>query len=659
MKRFILLMLCVCCLTACTTTSKKWNNSNIAGRYAKKQPSLKDDFYQSVNYEWFKEHKTLPENRRSFSLFDDANDKTQEELLAMFADSECCSHEEELVKILYNQMIDEKTRNELGTKPLQKILNRYKNISTIEELWQTAYTDDMPDCIPIAFEWYATNQINSNIYTPYVFPVYVFGDLNYYEKEDSKESQEHFAITKKFFKTMLVRCGWTKEQAEADVQKTFEFEKKLTAGAYVDETTYAGNSMIYNKNNFPDAYPNLPILDIIEKKGGRYRSIQLSNIKAFNNLNKYFVQENIEELKLLTMLICIDIHSYYLDVESMVTSIKSRMELKKINVFPPEEEILFDGMDVFSEALSIAWLKRYFSEQTKKEVTEMTEKIISKYENRFTQADWIRERTKKNACDKLKNINYFIGYAFLNDYTDFELYDSSTEDSLLKNIIKIKKNKEKLDFEYTAGFNKKDHWVLTPLTSNACYIPENNSINICAAIVNGVFYDSSWSYEKNLATIGAVIAHEITHCFDVNGSNYDKDGNNIRWWDSDNYQTLVEKSQKFAEASLEQDVIKPVYFPMGYWGEVTADAGAMAVLLDIAEEIPGFNYDEFFRSYAELWREVFEPSVMDYIINNDVHPAGYIRANYVLQQFEKFYETYGITEGDGMYLAPEERYKVW
>ena len=98
---------------------------------------------------------------------------------------------------------------------------------------------------------------------------------------------------------------------------------------------------------------------------------------------------------------------------------------------------------------------------------------------------------------------------------------------------------------------------------------------------------------------------------------------------------------------------------MGYWGEVTADAGAMAVLLDIAEEIPGFNYDEFFRSYAELWREVFEPSVMDYIINNDVHPAGYIRANYVLQQFEKFYETYGITEGDGMYLAPEERYKVW
>ena len=79
--------------------------------------------------------------------------------------------------------------------------------------------------------------------------------LNYYEKEDSKESQEHFAITKKFFKTMLVRCGWTKEQAEADVQKAFEFEKKLTAGAYVDETTYAGNSMIYNKKGNDFSFP--------------------------------------------------------------------------------------------------------------------------------------------------------------------------------------------------------------------------------------------------------------------------------------------------------------------------------------------------------------------------------------------------------------------
>ncbi len=653
-------MLCVCCLTACTTTSKKWVNSNIAGSYSRKQPSLKDDFYQSVNYEWLKEHKTLPENREGYSLFDDASDKAHEELLSMLTDSECFSHEEELVKILYNQLIDEKTRNELGTKPLQKILNKYKNISTVEELWQTAYAEDMPDCLPQLFSWYSTNYINANIFSPTVFPVYVFGDLKYYGKEDTEESQEHFAISKNYYKTMLVRCGWTGEEAEADVQKAFEFEKKLTEGAYVDESTYSGNTMIYRKESFSYEFPNLPFFEIIENKGGEYRSIQLSNIKAFRNYNKYFVQENIEELKLLTMLICIDTFSYYLDTETMKFNIKTSMQHRKVNVFPSEEEIAFTGMNVFEEALSIAWLKRYFSEQTKKEVTELTGKIISKYENRFNNADWIRDRTKKNALDKLNNIHYFIGYAFLNDYTDFELNDSSAEEDLLSNVIKILKNKEQLDFKYTAGFNNNDCWMsFTPLTNNACYIPQNNSINICAALVNGVFYDSSWSFEKNLATIGSVIAHEITHCFDVNGCNYDKDGNNINWWDSDNYQTLVEKSRIFAEASLEQDVVEATIFPYGYWGEVTADEGAMAVLLDIAKDIPDFNYDEFFRSYAQLWRKVYEPSVMEYVIHNDVHPAAYIRVNYILQQFEEFYETYDIKESDGMYLKPEERYKVW
>ena len=159
--------------------------------------------------------------------------------------------------------------------------------------------------------------------------------------------------------------------------------------------------------------------------------------------------------------------------------------------------------------------------------------------------------------------------------------------------------------------------------------------------------------------MGWVIGHEISHSFDSTGAQYDKDGNLASWWTEDDYNAFLALNEKLAN----------YYNNMHPWegqnfygnimtGEACADMGGMRVMLRIAADREDFDYDVFFRSLAEVW---FSKLTLQkaYQIINDTHPMGYLRINATLQQFDEFLNFYGITEGDGMYLAPEDRVAIW
>ena len=172
--------------------------------------------------------------------------------------------------------------------------------------------------------------------------------------------------------------------------------------------------------------------------------------------------------------------------------------------------------------------------------------------------------------------------------------------------------------------------------------------------------------EEKLGKLGEIIGRELTHGFDPLGIRYDKNGNLVAtdddpsgWLPEEDFAAFQVRAKKVADYF---DRIRPFPYDAcdgaSVQGEAIADIGGLAIVLKIAEGIPGFDYDAYFRSHSQLWRMQTTLGKERGEIHNE-HPLRYLRINTVVQQFDEFYETYGIAEGDGMYLAPEDRISVW
>ena len=175
-------------------------------------------------------------------------------------------------------------------------------------------------------------------------------------------------------------------------------------------------------------------------------------------------------------------------------------------------------------------------------------------------------------------------------------------------------------------------------------------------------YDPDAPIEQNYARLGTIVGHEVSHSFDTTGYAFDSEGLAYGWFTNEDEVALRQRSDKLASYYS-----KLMYLPrnnMPYTGttvqgEAISDMGGVKCMLTLAEEIPDFDYDLFFRSFASMWARQTSYSVESNQAGQDEHPLGFFRTNVTLQQFDKFFETYGIGPGDGMYLAPEDRILVW
>ena len=209
----------------------------------------------------------------------------------------------------------------------------------------------------------------------------------------------------------------------------------------------------------------------------------------------------------------------------------------------------------------------------------------------------------------------------------------------------------------------KDKWnryIMPISTANAFYEPTDNSINMLAGALDGVVYQSDFTYEQKLGGIGVVIGHEISHAFDPYGAQYDKDGRFNSWWTDADKSAFDERSAKLIAF---YDALEPVD-DMEYSGqlvqaEAVADMGGMKCALRVAADKDAFDYAEFFGSFANVWATKRLKSDEINRLKTDGHPLDYLRANVTVMQFDEFQACYDVKPGDGMYLAPEDRINVW
>ena len=284
--------------------------------------------------------------------------------------------------------------------------------------------------------------------------------------------------------------------------------------------------------------------------------------------------------------------------------------------------------------------------------------MIEVYKNRLAQNDWLTPETRDKAIVKLNVIKPYIGYPDeLPERYSRKVVDENL--TLFENAQKL----SQIDIAYSwSKWNQPvdyKEWGMPAHMVNAYYNPQKNLIVFPAAILQAPFYDLHQSSSANYGGIGAVIAHEISHAFDTNGASFDENGSLNNWWTEHDYQAFTERTQKVIDQFEGQDSYGAKVNGKLTVSENVADLGGIAAALEAAKKEADFSAEEFFTNFARIWRMKGREEYMKLLASVDVHAPAKLRTNVQLPNFDDFFTTFDVQEGDGMWRSPGDRVIIW
>ncbi|MCR5528338.1 MAG: M13 family metallopeptidase [Saccharofermentans sp.] len=323
-----------------------------------------------------------------------------------------------------------------------------------------------------------------------------------------------------------------------------------------------------------------------------------------------------------------------------------------------EEQAVDEVVLEFSAETDPIYVERYYSPETDEALRSMCDDIKAGYVDLISGAEWLSEETREELLIKLDNIVYVTGSDVVrhdpSEYTDvtgdnyYELY-----------ISYIRHNQNSMVTEFGDPLSRTEPMMLMQ-EFNACYHPSFNNITITCAITNAPFFDADANYYTNLGGLGMVIAHEMGHAFDSNCILFDSNGiYDPSWIPDEDMQTLLDRYDQAVSYFEDNFIVFGVYHVDGEktLGENYADLGAMECITSLC------STDEelilLFENFARIWCEKTTDSAIVDQIAYDVHSPSIVRVNAILSTTDAFYEVYDVSEGDGMYIAPENRISRW
>jgi len=321
------------------------------------------------------------------------------------------------------------------------------------------------------------------------------------------------------------------------------------------------------------------------------------------------------------------------------------------------------------EAVGRIYVERHFPKDSKSHMDVLVANLIAAYRDSITTLEWMTPDTRARALEKLEKFTPKIGYP--NKWRDYSKLEIDASD-LMGNVRRI----AEIDLARELGKVGKpidlDEWFMTPQTVNAYYNPGFNEIVFPAAILQPPFFDASWDNAANYGSIGAVIGHEIGHGFDDQGSRFDGDGRLIDWWTDADRERFEERTAELVEQYNEltpdgangQTVNGELTI-----GENIGDLGGLGIAwkayllsLDGAEPpvIDGLTAAQrFFISWANSWQQKSRPEETIRLLAIDPHSPPEFRCNQIVRNIDAFYDAFGVTETDDLWLAPERRVTIW
>ena len=321
------------------------------------------------------------------------------------------------------------------------------------------------------------------------------------------------------------------------------------------------------------------------------------------------------------------------------------------------------------EAVGELYVAKHFPPAAKERMEALVANLITAYRESITELEWMSPETRTKALEKLSKFTPKIGYPEKwRDYSSLEI----KRGDLFGNLHRIHEFDTAYEYAKIGAPVDKSEWFMTPQTVNAYYNPGMNEIVFPAAILQSPFFDLDADDAVNYGGIGAVIGHEIGHGFDDQGSRYDGDGRLVNWWSD---QDRAEFEKRTSSLIAQYDALSPEETPeskvngsltigenIGDLGGATIAYKAYRIALGGQEPpvIDGMTgLQRFFFGYAQIWRAKLRPETMRVRLATDPHSPAEFRCNQIVRNIDEFYEAFDVTEADALFMAPQERVKIW
>ncbi|WP_418508961.1 M13 family metallopeptidase [Corallibacter sp.] len=681
-------------LTACKEDAKKETaiveEEAIPGinlEYMDTSVKPSEDFFKHVNGNWLKTN-TIPDDRSRWGSFDELRQKTDEDALGIL--KAAMSDNKDLEKIdvlpgsdqekavfLYQTIMDTVSRNKQGIEPLKPVLEKIDNIKNIQDL--QAYLIEMEPKGGAGFFGFGVgaDAKDSNMNVGYLGTGRLgLPDRDYYVKddEDSKEKREKYVahITR-----MLQFLGDTEAQANAQAKQILAFETSL-AEPKMDKVELRDDRKTYNPTAVSDLQKMVPAIDwkaYFDGIGAKnLDTVVVRQPKYMKELQVVLAKGNVSNWKAYLRWSALNgaagMLNDELDQANWDFYSKTLRGAKKQR--PRDERALQTINWTVGEALGKLYVDKKFPPEAKAKAEEMIQNVIKAFEQRISVLPWMSEDTKKKAIEKLQATQIKIAYPDKwKDYSALKIQSVEEGGSYLQNMQNARAWNYQEDIEKLGKQVDKSEWYMAPQVVNAYFNPSYNEIVFPAAILQPPFYNYKADDAVNYGGIGAVIGHEISHSFDDSGARYDKDGNLNNWWTDEDLEEFTKLGKALADQYSSLEVLPDVHINGEFTlGENIGDLGGVNAAYDALQmslkengnpgEIDGYTPEQrFFMSWATVWRTLYRDDALKTQIKTDPHSPGMNRAVQPLLNVDAFYEAFSIKEGDSMYIAPEERVKIW
>ena len=628
--------------------------------------NLKDDFYAAVNKDWL-DNSTIPAGQAQTGTLAEKMYDTEplNELIEQAVDHPT-NENSQRIAALYTNILDWDARNAAGIDPIRPYLEAVEASQSVDEVMavKKQIAEDFAGNLLVGFSLSADAK-DSTRYTVGFSAFSPSLTKEVYAADGGNQKDAYLT----YVQTLFELGGADTESAAADAQRVWEMEKELSTHA-LDQQDKGNVDKTYNVYTMDELKALFPTLDLddIYAQSGLARSddhIIVSDVGLLEASPKYFTEEHLDDLKAYLRLTILAGYGGYLSRDFQDAANAYQKDFLGISGTLSDEAMATQLVQQYlSDELGRLYVEQYFSEEAKADVEDMVYDFIDIYKDRIRSLDWMSDTTKAKAIEKLDALGVKVGYPDEGKWNDYfkgvTLKTAAEGGSYFDNIITMMKAQKQMQIEWQNQPVNKDLWPMAAYTVNACYVPANNEIVFPAGILQAPLYDVNASREQNLGGIGYVIAHEITHAFDNNGAKFDKNGNAADWWTEEDYAAFQRLCDEVV-AYYDGVEAAPGISCSGALtlSENIADLGAAQCILEAAQREDNPDLETLFRSVANTWCSTMPRDTAAYYATLDVHAPDKLRVNRVLQSLDEFYTTFEITEGDGMWLAPENRVSIW
>jgi putative endopeptidase len=657
-------------------TVKKYPAFDVQNMNTKIKPG--DDFYSYTNGTWLK-NNPIPADKNSKDAFDELFERNRENIREIITEAASAKDvvagsNKQKIGQFYKSGMDTVMIGEQGIKPLKVFFDKIESIKTIGDV---QLTGAFLQKYSISTFFYLFSNQDSKNSNNVIAQCYQAGlglpDRDYYfnNDESTKKIRDKYLIhlTKMFellkdeptvaeknartvmnMETQLAKASFTNIENQ-DPQKTYnkfdiaglnKLSPNIEWAAYFAQT----------------GYPDLKEINIYQP--GFFK--ELGNMMKSVTVNEWKTFLRWQLINSTASLLSSDFENQNFDFYYTTLSGQEKKE--------PRWKLVLDATSgSLGEAIGQLYVDKYFPPVAKEKMTALVMNLKTSLKQRIENLAWMGPQTKQEALAKLDKMGVKVGYP--NKWRDYSGLDI-TSDSYVMNVL----NSQAFEFRYT--MNKvgkpvdREEWGMTPQTVNAGYYPNKNEIVFPAGILQPPFFNLDADDAVNYGAIGMVIGHEMTHGFDNQGRQFDKDGNLRDWWTKDDSKAFEDRAAILIDQYNHFEVLDSAFVNGKLTlGENIADLGGATISFnayklslegkETPKPIDGFtDTQRFFLSYGQIWRTNMRDAELRKRVKTDVHSPAKVRINGVVYNMPEFYAAFSdVKPGDKLFRAPEQRPVIW